>query len=104
MNKIEQEFNKCESWYRSRTTKSIQTGKEMIVQIMLDNPDKIWWWSWEFVGKTTSKGDFLSHRAPARASDMAIYYPDIVEDRAIGRFKVYRLRTENIDQVKKFIS
>lgn len=104
MNATEQAFKKCEDWYNNRDWKSKQTGVKMVVQAMLDKPEKIWWWSWEFVGQTTSEGDFLSHRSPARASDVAIYCPEVIEHRAVGRFKVYRLKMENPETIHEFMN
>lgn len=78
------------------------TGIEEVLQYLLDQ-DKIWHWSWEFVGKQTSKGGYLSHRAPARASDLALHHSELVEDRKIGRYKVYRLKRENMDKIIEFM-
>lgn len=104
MNNIEKEFSNMVFQYEARTRVSKNKGIQKVLQFMLDNPKKIWWWSYEFVGKVNSKGDFLSHRSPARASDLAIHYPDFVEDRRIGKLSVYRLKTENIEQIKKFLN
>jgi hypothetical protein len=103
-NKIEKEYNKLVSWYDSSQKKSNGTGIESVLYFLLENQDKIWWWSWEFIGKTTKNGHYLSHRSPARASDLAKYYSDFVEDRKIGRFKVYRIKIENIEKIKSFLS
>jgi len=84
---------------RSKTKTSIQD----VLQVMVDNPQKVWWWAWEFGGRVTSKGGYLSHRACARASDLAIHYPELVEDRKIGRFKVYRLKVENMASIDMFL-
>lgn len=80
-----------------------RTGVRDVLQYMYDHPEKIWHWSWDFVGKTNSSGNYLSHRAPARASDLAIYHSDLVEHRKIGRFKVYRCRRENLDKIELFL-
>lgn len=99
---IENEFSKLQSHYKS--TKRHGTSCRDVLQFLVDNhKEKIWWWAWEFVGKTTSKGGYLSHRAPARASDLALHDPDLVEDRKIGRFKVYRVRRENRDKVLQYL-
>lgn len=86
-----------------KKSNNIYTGRQAVVALMLEKPEKIWWWSWEFVGKTTQEGEFLSHRAPARASDLAIHYPELVEDRKIGRYSVYRLKLENKKQITNFL-
>ena len=101
-NKIEMQFQSLQQAYSSRRKGA--TGREAVLQFLVDNPQRIWFWSWEFVGKNTSKGDYLSHRAPARASDLAIHEPELVEHRSIGRFKVYRLRRENIEKVTERLS
>ena len=99
---IEKEFIELKRHYEN--TKRNGTGCQGVLKLMVENySTKKWWWSWEFVGKVTKDGDYLSHRAPARASDLAIYYPNLVEDRKIGRFKVYRVRRENRDEVVNFL-
>ena len=100
LKQVEQEFDKISQ--RKASSKDA-TGCEMVVQLLLDHPGKIWWWSWEVNGQVNSKGDYLSHRACARASDLATFNPGLVEDRRISRFKVYRLRRENMDKIKKYL-
>ena len=88
---------------KHRTNNKHGTSCKDVLQFMVDNYKKrIWWWSWEFVGQTTSKGGYLSHRAPARASDLALH-TDLVEDRKIGRFKVYRVKRENREKVLEYL-
>lgn len=70
------------------------TGCEDVLQFLYENPQKIWWMSWDFIGKQLKNGKILSHRAPARASDLAIHDSQLVESRKIGRYSAYRLRTE----------
>lgn len=98
---IEEDFHRMRQKYLD--TKRRLTGRVDVLQAMVDNKSKIWWWSWEFIGIHTSTGSFLSHRAPARASDLAIFYPELVEHRPIGKFKVYRLRRENMDKVIEYL-
>ena len=46
------------------------TSCKDVLQFLYDNKEKkIWWWSWEFIGKRI-KDAYLSHRAPARASQL----------------------------------
>lgn len=98
-----QEFSKLQDEYHRK--KKTSTGIEAVLWFLIENrKKKIWWWSYEFIGKTTSKGHWLSHRAPARASDLAINFPELVEDRKIGNLKVYRLRMENKDKIKEFLN
>lgn len=60
-----------------------------------------WFFAWEF-----SKGAiylpvvgsiFLSHRAPARISDLSVKYPSLIETRTLGKQTAYRIRYENIE-------
>lgn len=104
MNNIETEFSSLKQWYENSRTKKESTGCEAVLRYMLEHPEKTWFWSWEFIGKSTKLGDYLSHRAPARASDLAIHYPDLVEDRKIGKFAVYRLKRENIGKILEFLN
>lgn len=100
---IEKEFSNLKRDYEKRLKKS-GTSCEDVLRFMVENyKKKVWWWSWEFIGQTTKDGRFLSHRAPARASDLAIHRPDLVEHRKIGRFAVYRVRRENREKVINYI-
>lgn len=76
------------------------TSENDVLQYMFENIGTVWFMSWELIGKVTNTGKFLSHRAPARMSDLAINSPQLVEDREIGRFKAYRLRTENMNLIE----
>lgn len=71
-----------------------------VLHWLYENQDKVWVMSWEVVGQVTKNGRYLSHRAPARLSDLALNDPHLVEDRKLGRYKAYRLRTENINLVE----
>lgn len=107
MNIIEDQFQGLLAAYTLRKKLNKESGVEAVLRFLYDRYQagnvKIWWWSYEFIGQVNSVGDFLSHRAPARASDLAIDYPELVEDRRIGRLAVYRLRVENIDKIKEFL-
>jgi len=97
-------YNNLLAWYETyHKAETGRTGVQKVVQYMLDNPSTIWFWSYDFVGKVNHKGEFLSHRSPARASDLAIHYPELVEERKIGRLSVYRLRVENMDDITNFL-
>lgn len=100
---IEREFAKMEASRPARSPRSKATGIRDVLQYMLDHIEKTWWWSWELNDKVNSKGGFLSHRACARASDLALHHSDLVEDRRVGRFKVYRLKVENWDKINEFL-
>lgn len=77
------------------------TSCDDVLQFLYEHPEKIWWMSWELIGQVTKDGKFLSHRAPARASDLAIQSPHLVQDRKISRFACYRLRWENMELVQQ---
>lgn len=103
-NPIEIEYQRLLDLHKNREKKwSGSTGMQSVVRLMLDHSSKIWWWSYEIMGKTNSKDEWISHRWPARASDLAIHCPDIVEDRKIGRLAVYRLKVENMEKIEKFL-
>jgi len=100
---IEHEFSKMQHLYKN-TNKKGSTGCQAVLRFMVENySHKKWWWSWEFIGKKTEGGIYLSHRSPARASDLAILHPELVEDRKIGRYKVYRVRRENRQAVINYL-
>lgn len=104
-NFIESEYQKLLDQYNHKEKKGGKsTWMQAVVQLMLDHPQKIWWWSYEIMGRTNSKWEWISHRWPARASDLAIYHSDIMEDRKIGRLAVYRLRVENQKEIERFLS
>lgn len=106
-NNIETEFWDMVTWHDAhKAKKSNYLCVQKVLQYLLDksNTNKVWYWSWELIGKVNSKGDFLSHRSPARLSDLAIYHPELVEDRKIGRFSVYRLKIENMEKIKEFLT
>lgn len=98
------DFEKKQRWYVQSRSKANPTGVYSIVKIMSERPEHHWWWSWEFIGKQTRDGYYLSHRAPARASDLASFHPDIVEGRKIGKFAIYRLRRENQKLIDEFLN
>ncbi len=101
---VEAEFEGLVKYHQNRTKGA--TGIEDVLQFLVDrhHDGKIWYWAWEFAGRSNSKGAYLSHRACARASDLALHYSDLVEDRKIGRFKVYRLKVENMELIQKFLN
>lgn len=96
---IEQSFKQLKAQVLSVNGKG--TGCEDVLQYLYENQTQIWFMSWEFVGKQIKSGKILSHKAPARASDLAIHESHLVEDRKIGRFKAYRLRLENLNLIQK---
>lgn len=103
MNPIEEEFQKLVDRYNGVDRSNRKKGVENVLRLMHDSPTKIWWWSWEFNGQTTSTGMFIGHKGSARASDLANHYPQLAESRKIGRFAVFRMRTENLFMVRDFL-
>lgn len=101
------QFKNLERIYKERKRQDKKSNQlKIVLQYMIDEYAKgrIWLWSYEFIGKTNSKGAFLSHRAPARASDLAIKYSLLVEDKKIGNLKVYRLKIENKNEIVNFLT
>jgi len=98
---VEIEYQLIVDSYKNKKVSA--TSAEHILIYMLENPQKIWFWSWELANTQTKGGHIISHRGPARASDLAIYAPDFVEDRKVGRFCVYRLKRENISKILKHL-
>lgn len=78
-------------------------NKETVLRYLLESK-KTWVWSWEFQDKRLFDGTRLSHRACARASDLAIQHPELVECRKHKRFAAYRVRRENIKQIQRFLN
>lgn len=95
---IERSFSALEASVLSSTTKG--TDHRDVLLYLYENPQKIWHMSWELRGGKTSEGVILSHRADARASELATHDSQLVERRKIGRFATYRLRTEHINLVR----
>jgi hypothetical protein len=86
-------------------TKRQTTSCKDVLQFLVDNhKERIWWWSWELVAKPTSTGGWISHRGPARASDLALHNPELVEHVKVGRFAMYRVRRENREQVINYLN
>lgn len=55
---------------------------------------KHWHFASEFVGDT--KGGWLSYKGAARISELAKNNTDLIEEQKVGRFAVYRLKTNKI--------
>ena len=98
---IEKEYSQMKNKYINGSKKS--TSCKDVLQYMVDNyAEKRWFWAWEVIGKTNSKGGYLSHKSSARLSDLALH-TGLVEDRKIGRFKVYRVRKEKREEVLNYL-
>lgn len=97
---IEVAFNQLTKEVKSRMSGG-GTNKQDVLQFLYENPQKIWWMSWELNDVELKSGKHISHKGSARASDLAIFDSMLVEDRKISRFKAYRLRTENLTLIKK---
>lgn len=98
---IESAYQKL-STYKPKD-KNKNSWMQNVVQYMLDYPEKIWFFSWEFNNVVNSKQEWLSYKWCARASDVAIHHPTIVESRKVWRFCVYRLCTENMNLIEDFL-
>jgi hypothetical protein len=92
MTKIEKEYNKLYRWYNETENKknTDKTQKQAVLEYLEENRSKIWWFAFDVVNKTNKSGDFLSHRAPARLTDLANEGTLISEP--LGKYVVYRLK------------
>lgn len=82
--------------------KDDQWSGERKVLALMHFTKQNWFMAWEFSKgwvRLPVVGDiFLSHRAPARISDLSVKYPSLIEKRSIGRYVAYRIRYENMDK------
>lgn len=92
---VEQEYNQKLAAYKP-VSKKISGIDQCVIRMAREyhNSRKIWWNAWEFVGAYEEL--FGSHKAPARISDLSIYYPFYCESRPQGGYMVYRLKIENL--------
>jgi hypothetical protein len=82
-----------------------KTSKYDVLQYMIDTKETITWHpSYSLCFKRTSTGGFLSHKGCTRAADLKKFHPDIVEAREVGTIHVYRLRRENPEAIRQFMS
>lgn len=69
--------------------------QQKVLRVMIENGPR-WFYSYELIGNWN--GTFLSHRGPARISELS-KYPDMIEtDRQEKTYK-YRFRFENLSQM-----
>lgn len=78
------------NWYYKNHKRGKKPQTQKVYEYLQENPTKIWWWAWEVIGKKNKSGDFLSHRAPARLTDL-VNDGKCVSER-IGEYTVYRLK------------
>ena len=92
---VETEYNAKLASYRP-TNKKVSGIDQCAIRMArgFKKEGKIWWNAWEFVGAYEDL--FGSHKAPARISDLSVYYPFYCESRPQGKYMVYRLKIENI--------
>lgn len=98
---VELEWDKLVVRYQNQHKGDKYTGEQKVLAYMHFTSQN-WFMAWEF-----SKGlivipgmgsIFLSHRAPARISDLSVKYPSLIEKRSIGRYVAYRIRYDNIEK------
>jgi hypothetical protein len=83
------ELDKMFTWYASHQQNGKKPSKMRVLEYLQEHPEKEWWWAWEVVNKRNKSGDFLSHRACARLTDLA--EDGICEKVDIGKYTAYRL-------------
>lgn len=73
---------------------SKRTQCETIIQAMLDHPEKEWWYASDFQNGPY----FVGYEATARMSDIVREYPSLVDVDKDGRFRILRIRWENVEE------
>ena len=73
---------------------SKRTQCETIIQAMLDHPEKEWWYASDF----QKRAYFVGYEATARMSDISREYPSLVDVGRDGRFRILRIRWENVEE------
>lgn len=71
-----------------------RTQCETIIQAMLDHPEKEWWYASDF----QKAPYFVGYEASARMSDIVREYPSLVDVDKDGRFRILRIRWENVEE------
>lgn len=71
-----------------------RTQCETIIQAMLDHPEKEWWYASDF----QKAPYFVGYEASARMSDIIREYPNLVDVDKDGRFRILRIRWENVEE------
>ncbi len=76
------------------------TQSEKVIAMMIrDNTPERFWYAWEYIGHV--HGLFVGHRAPARISELAIDFPDMIESKKDGKYVIFRFRFENYENFKE---
>lgn len=70
------------------------TQCETIIKAMLDHPEREWWYASDF----QTYPYFVGYEATARMSDIAREYPSLVDVGRDGRFRILRIRWENVEE------
>lgn len=70
------------------------TQCETIIKAMLDCPEKEWWYASDF----QKSPYFVGYEASARMSDIAREYPSLVDVSRDGRYRILRIRWENVEE------
>lgn len=70
------------------------TQCKTIIKAMLDHPEKEWWYASDF----QKSPYFVGYEASARMSDIAREYPSLVDVSRDGRYRILRIRWENVEE------
>lgn len=71
------------------------TQHEKVIFRMLRGPRDKWWFPPEFM-----RGEpelFVGYEASARLSELAHDYPEMIETKQEGKYKLRRIKTEDVD-------
>ena len=70
------------------------TQPEKIIDIMVKNDAKVWWFPPDFM--RPGMENFGGYEASARLSELAKLYPHMIESRRVGKYMERRIRWETI--------
>ena len=78
------------------------TQQAKILFTMINNPKTTWWYPQDFM--KPDLGDlFVGYEASARLSELAKDYPEMIDSKRDGKYKVRRLRFENSENFKHLL-
>lgn len=62
---------------------------------MIGSPSKVWWYPYDFLNHD---GIFIGYKAPTRICELALDYPEMIESKMEGKYKLTRFRYDNTVQ------
>lgn len=70
-----------------------RTQKQKVLKIMISkkNPEK-WFYPYEFI---QDEGIFIGYKAPTRFCELCLDFPEMIESKMEGKYRIGRFRFEN---------